>query len=232
MLFGVREFFCLPLRALFSIKTLLKMEKEIRNISEEVRADAESRKVDGYALVFNSLSEDLGGFREQILPEAIDGVIERSDIYALLNHDESRGVLARSRKGKGSLTLEVDEHGLRYKFEAPKTSLGDEVLEYLRRGDISQSSFAFTVDTDEWEKQGDGSYIRTIKKFNRLYDVSPVFEPAYQSTSVKCARFAEVQEADRKALEEAQKKAEEEAKAENEKIRSELAEKYKDYMVK
>lgn len=219
------------------------MEKEIRNISEEVRADAESRKVDGYALVFNSLSEDLGGFREQILPEAIDGVIEQSDIYALLNHDDSRGVLARSRKGKGSLTLEVDEHGLRYRFDAPKTALGDEVLEYLRRGDISQSSFAFTVDADEWEKQGDGSYIRTIKKFCRLYDVSPVFEPAYAATSVKCARFAEIQEADKKALEEAQAKAEAERqaaeaeaeaqrKAQLEEIHKQLVEEYKQYMVK
>ena len=65
------------------------MEKEIRNIGE-IRANAESRNVDGYALVFNSLSEDLGGFREQILPEAVEGVIERSDVMATLNHDATR----------------------------------------------------------------------------------------------------------------------------------------------
>lgn len=188
------------------------MEKEIRNISQEIRAIEDSRTVEGYALVFNSLSEDLGGFREQIDPEAMEGMIAASDIFALLNHSNERGVLARSKYGVGSLELEVDEKGLKYRFEAPKTSLGDEVLEYLKRGDISQSSFAFTVDSDQWDKQEDGSYIRTIKKFHRLYDVSPVFTPAYSATSVACARFAEIQEADRKALEEA--KAEEERLAE------------------
>lgn len=182
------------------------MEKETRYLSNEIRAVAEpekqSRKIEGYALVFDSSSQDLGGFVERILPEALDGVIEKSDIYALLNHSSERGVLARSRYGEGSLKLSVDERGLKFSFEAPMTALGDEVLEYLRRGEISQSSFAFTVDSDNWEKKPDGNYVRTILKFNRLFDVSPVFEPAYPGTSVKCARFAEIQEADRKAMEE------------------------------
>lgn len=185
------------------------MEKEIRSI--EIRTaseDKDSRTIEGYALVFNSLSEDLGGFREQIIPEAVDGMIEASDILALLNHDQSRGVLARSRYGVGSLNLEIDEVGLKYRFEAPHTALGDEVLEYLRRGDITSSSFAFVIETDNWDKQSDGTYIRTIKKFRRLYDVSPVFEPAYQHTTV-CARFAEIQEEERKAAEEAMRLAEE-----------------------
>lgn len=185
------------------------MEKEIRSI--EIRTaseDKDSRTIEGYALVFNSLSEDLGGFREQIIPEAVDGMIEASDILALLNHDQSRGVLARSRYGVGSLNLEIDEVGLKYRFEAPHTALGDEVLEYLRRGDITSSSFAFVIETDNWDKQSDGTYIRTIKKFRRLYDVSPVFEPAYQQTTV-CARFAEIQEEERKAAEEAMRLAEE-----------------------
>lgn len=185
------------------------MEKEIRSI--EIRTafeDKDSRTIEGYALVFNSLSEDLGGFREQIIPEAVDGMIEASDILALLNHDQSRGVLARSRYGVGSLNLEIDEVGLKYRFEAPHTALGDEVLEYLRRGDITSSSFAFVIETDNWEKQSDGTYIRTIKKFHRLYDVSPVFEPAYQQTTV-CARFAEIQEEEKKQAEEAMRLAEE-----------------------
>lgn len=176
------------------------MEKELRYIDSEIRA-SEDRSVDGYALLFNTLSRNLGGFREKIDPEAADGVLEASDIMALLNHDSSRGILARSRYGVGSLTLSVDEKGLRYTFSAPHTALGDECLEYLRRGDITQSSFAFTVKEDSWEKQEDGTYIRTIKKFDRLYDVSPVFEPAYFGTEVKCARFAEIQEEERLANE-------------------------------
>lgn len=207
------------------------MEQEVRNYNLDVRALDESRSVEGYALVFNSLSEDLGGFREQIDANALDGVLERSDVMALLNHDSSRGILARSRYGEGSLTLTVDEKGLRYNFEAPHSALGDEVLEYLKRGDINQSSFAFTVSSDSWEKQSDGSYLRTITGFDRLYDVSPVFTPAYAATSVKCARFAEIQEEERleneRLMKEAEERAaEEEAKKEEEKKEA-LAEYYK-----
>lgn len=195
------------------------MEKEIRNIGE-IRANVESRNVDGYAMVFNTLSENLGGFREQILPEAVDGVIESSDVMAVLNHDASRGILARSRYGNGSLTLQADEKGLRYTFDAPHTALGDECLEYLRRGDITQSSFAFVVAEDSWEKQSDGTYIRTIRRFDKLYDVSPVFTPAYAETSVSCRSFDEFKaEEERKEAEaraeaerlEAEKRAQEEA---------------------
>ena len=191
------------------------MEKEIRNISE-IRANVESRNVDGYAMVFNTLSENLGGFREQILPEAVDGVIERSDVMAVLNHDASRGILARSRYGNGSLTLQADEKGLRYTFDAPHTALGDECLEYLRRGDINQSSFAFVVAEDSWEKQSDGTYIRTIRKFDKLYDVSPVFTPAYAETSVSCRSFDEFK------AEEERKEAE--ARAEAERLEAEKRE--------
>ena len=207
------------------------MEKEVRNYNLDVRALDESRSVEGYALVFNSLSEDLGGFREQIDANALDGVLERSDVMALLNHDSSRGILARSRYGEGSLTLTVDEKGLRYNFEAPHSALGDEVLEYLRRGDINQSSFAFTVSSDSWEKQSDGSYLRTITGFDRLFDVSPVFTPAYAATSVKCARFSEIlsqeaEENERLMKEAEERAAEEEAKKEEEKKEA-LAEYYK-----
>lgn len=205
------------------------MEKEIRSINTEVRAIEDSRIIEGYALVFNSLSEDLGGFREKILPEAMDGMIEKSDILALLNHSKDRGVLARSRYGKGSLALEIDEVGLKYRFEAPHTALGDEVLEYLRRGDITSSSFAFVLEEDEWTKQDDGSYLRTIKKFRRLYDVSPVFEPAYAATSA-CKRFAEIQEEERKAIEEAKRIAEEKRAEELKTYYNNLKEENKDYL--
>ena len=200
------------------------MNKEVRSV--EVRAVEDSRTVEGYALVFNSLSKDLGSFREVILPESLDGVIEQSDIMALLNHDNSRGILARSRYGKGSLSLEIDEHGLKYRFEAPKTSLGDELLEYLRRNDITSSSFAFSVSEDNWKKEPDGTYIRTITKFNRLYDVSPVFEPAYDATSVVCARFDEIKEEERIANEKAIQEAEERAAAEEAEKRAKLEEYY------
>lgn len=162
------------------------MIKEIRNSNNEITPiSPESRTVSGYAIVFNSDSNDLGGFIERIDPNSLDGVVEKSDVLCLLNHNEDRGVLARSNKGEGSLTLEIDEIGLKYTFEAPNTALGDELLEGLRRGDISTSSFAFTVGKDSWSKMENGTYLRTINSINELFDVSPVYRAAYDATSVK-----------------------------------------------
>ena len=157
---------------------------EYRNFNVELRGEEESRHVEGYGSVFNSRSLDLGGFQEIIAPGAFDGVIERSDVKALLDHDPKRGILARSRNGQGSLQLSVDERGLRYEFDAPHTNLGDEVVEGLKRGDYSQSSFAFTVEDETWTKEDDGTYLRTINKIGGLYDISIVANPAYTDTSV------------------------------------------------
>lgn len=163
-----------------------KIEKEIRNIALKInRSDKESRMVEGTAIVFDTDSIDLG-FIEQIAPEAIDeDTIARSDVFCYLNHDESRGVLARCNNGKGSLDLWLAEDGLHYRFEAPKTQLGDELLSYLDRGEITSSSFAFTVasDGDIWSKDINNKLHRRITKIDRLFDVSPVFQPAYSTTS-------------------------------------------------
>lgn len=157
-------------------------KREIRNTLAAVTIDEESRTVEGYALLFNISSDGLD-IEEVIEPGALDGVIERSNVFALLNHDERRGILARSKKGAGTLSLTVDGKGLRYRFEAPKTALGDELLEYLKRGEVTESSFAFSVAEDLWERKGE-SWKRTIKKFNELYDISPVYDAAYSKTTV------------------------------------------------
>ena len=158
--------------------------KERRMFEENITAQPESRKVEGYAVVFNSESNDLGGFKEVIEPTALEGVVAISDVLCLLNHNEDKGVLARSKNGSGSLSLVVDEKGLRYSFEAPNTNLGDELLEGLRRGDITTSSFAFRVGKDRWDKKSDGTYLRTICSISELFDVSPVYRAAYDATSV------------------------------------------------
>ena len=209
------------------------MNRETRQLQLNYRSDVESRKIEGVAIVFNALSQDLNGFREQILPEAIEGVIEQSDIFFLYNHTSERGFLARSKFGVGSLHTEVREDGVYFSFDAPRTALGDEVLEHLKRGDLNQCSFAFSVEKDEWEKQTDGTYIRTIKKFNRLYDMSLVDTPAYSQTSA-CARFAEIQEEERleneRLMKEAEERAAQEAKAKLEEYYNSIREKNKDYM--
>ena len=160
---------------------------EIRSFNIELRDEPESRHIEGYGSVFNERSLDLGGFVEMIAPGAFDGVIERSDVKCYLDHNPEKGILARSRNGKGSLSLVVDEKGLQYSFDAPHTNLGDEVVEGLKRGDYSQSSFAFTVDDEVWTKEADGTYLRTITKIGGLYDVSIVANPAYEGT--QCVRF-------------------------------------------
>ena len=73
---------------------------------------------------------------------------------------------------------------MKYTFDAPRTALGDELLENLRRGEINQSSFAFTVREDKWTKKEDGTWKRNIIQFDELYDVSPVYYAAYSKTSV------------------------------------------------
>lgn len=159
--------------------------KEIR-LGDNANTSNDNRHIEGYAIVFNSLSNDLGGFREIIEQGAItEELIKNSDILCLMNHDIKRGVLARSYQGRGSLKLEIDEHGLHYSFDAPNTDLGDEVLEGIRRGDISKCSFAFVCGEDNWTKDENGEYIRHVKKIKNLYDVSLVYHPAYDETEVK-----------------------------------------------
>lgn len=160
---------------------------EVRAIRSTPVVNPDSRTVEGYAVVFNSQSEDLG-FYETINPAAItEDVLMRSDVFCLFNHDQDK-VLARSKYGTGSLQLQLDEQGLKYTFQAPNTDIGNSLLEYLRRGDIDSSSFAFTVSTDEgsevWTTGTDGRQYREILKIDELHDVSPVWNPAYSSTSV------------------------------------------------
>ena len=162
------------------------MEKVVRNLGE-VNISKESRKVEGYALLFNTQSKFIGWYETIERGAITDEVINNSDVFALFNHDRNK-VLARSEYGKGSLKLEIDEKGLKYSFEAPKTALGDELLEYLERGDIHQSSFAFMVDfgddTMVKREYRDGDIYYTIKHIPVLLDVSPVWQPAYAETYV------------------------------------------------
>lgn len=157
------------------------IEKRAFGSNIEIRAEGENETptISGYASVFNRMSENLGGFREIIAPGAFDNVLD-NDVRALFNHD-ANFLLART--ASGTLRLSVDEEGLRYEFEPPNTTAGRDLVESMKRGDITQSSFAFTVRSDSWEER-DGTMIRTIDKVDRLFDVSPVTYPAYPDASV------------------------------------------------
>ena len=159
------------------IKKVDKGERRFLDI--EFRAKEDSRTIEGYAIVFNKDSENLGGFIERIDPKAVEGRLN-DDVVALLNHDQNF-VLARNGV---TMDLELDEYGLKYRFDAPNTSAGNDLLENVRLGNIRKSSFAFTVDQDEWDLRDSEPDVRTIKRIKRLYDVSPVTYPAYPDTTV------------------------------------------------
>ena len=160
------------------------MKKETRNFN--VSLDNDSRILSGYAAVFNSESKDLGGFTEMISPTAFEGVIERSDVFAVLDHDRNK-VLARSKMGKGSLELNIDQKGLQFRFESPNTTLGNDVLSMVKRGDLTDASFCFTVEDESWQKREDGSYLRTINKIGDLFDVSVCYNGAYPESYTEVA---------------------------------------------
>lgn len=161
-----------------NLKNYNQMEKRIFNIETRVDSTEDGRDlVVGHASVYDSRSNNLGGFYEFIERGAFtEELINTSDVRALINHDPN---LILARNTSGTLKLTADERGLKYEFEMPETSYGKDLAISMKRGDITQSSFAFTVAEDDWSTDDEGNNIRTIKKIDRLYDVSPVTYPAY-----------------------------------------------------
>jgi uncharacterized protein len=140
--------------------------------------------IEGYAAKFDS--ETVIGhfwqFREKILPGAFDEVLQ-DDIRALFNHDPNQ-ILARSKNGQGTLTLSVDEVGLKYSFTTPDRTYARDLQDAIDKGDVSQSSFAFKIKEQRWIEREGEMELREIVKFERLFDVSPVTYPAYADTEV------------------------------------------------
>lgn len=172
------------------------MKTEIRSFSEEramPKVAEGTRIIEGYAVVFEKESRMMfdwwegKSFVEVIKRGAVsDADFKNWDIKALAEHDRSR-LLARSFNGVGSLSLSVDEYGVKYRFEAPNTQEGENALELIRRGDIFGSSFAYTTDESEnvkYTKREDGSMLREVTKLDKMYDVSIVTDPAYFGTDV------------------------------------------------
>ncbi len=163
----------------------MKTKTERRTIQitdlRTIRADGEKPKITGYAAVFNSLSEDLGGFREKIAPLAFKGAIKEGETRMLWNHNSD---LVLGRQSAGTLTLKEDKHGLKIENVPPDTQLGRDAMVSIGRGDVTEMSFGFRVEKDEWEEKKSGETIRTILKIQSLLDVSPVTYAAYQNTEV------------------------------------------------
>ena len=148
----------------------------------EVRAAGDdSLVVEGYASNFD-VEYDLGYFKESVARGAFDNVLE-DDVRFLLNH--TGAPLARTTNG--TLELSVDETGLKYRAALADTQDGRDLYKLIKRGDITQSSFAFTIDEDTWSEDRS---TRTITKIGRLLDTSAVTYPASPSTTVAARNMA------------------------------------------
>lgn len=162
-----------------------KLERRVMPVTE-LRVDGDptgEQRIVGYAAVFDSDSEDLGGFIERIAPGAFSSALETSDIRALFNHDPNY-VLGRNRSG--TLDVKEDDKGLWMEVTPPDAQWARDLMVSINRGDISQMSFAFRIEKggDEWEKPTTGPMRRTIKRVKEVADVSPVTYPAYPDTQV------------------------------------------------
>jgi len=161
-----------------------------------VEGDEDERpKIVGHAAVFNELSEPLWGFRERILPGAFKEAIKQDDVRALWNHDPNY-VLGRNKAG--TLRLAEDDRGLAVEIDPPDTQWARDLLVSIRRGDVNQMSFAFTVVDEEFSKEN-GENIRILKKV-RLHDVSVVTFPAYPQTDVQVRSILQASGIDWEAL--------------------------------
>lgn len=148
----------------------------------EIRKDEEtgSTKLVSHAPPWESMSVDLGGFREKFERGAFNNLDQ--DIVATFDHNDSQLL---GRTAAGTLSVAEDDDGLRYEVDLPDTTAGRDLSALVERGDIRGSSFEFAVAAggESWSEDDEGNPIRTITNA-RLYQVGPVVNPAYQDTSV------------------------------------------------
>lgn len=164
----------------------LSINDDAGNVSVYIEErDGESPKIRGIAPPWESLSVNLGGFREQFLPTAFDKVLSKRkiDVPLLFNHDDSK-VLARTTNG--TLRIEKTDKGLAFEADPVATPTAAEVVTLIRSKTIFGSSFAFTVDPkgETWHEDDRGNVTRTISEASGLYDLSPVTRAAYPNSSV------------------------------------------------
>ena len=203
------------------------MEKELRFVRSDITIEFSERIVSGYAIRFMEESVDLGGFIERIHPEAISiDQIRNSDIFALFNHEDG---MVLGRTGAGTLKLDLREDGLYYEINVPNTVAGNELLEHIKRGEMYGTSFAFSLPSDGsgevWSKGEDGNIYRDITNIEFIWEISPVFEPAYPTTTVSARSLEKIQELNdmikekielrKEEVKEPEKEMQKEQKAEN-----------------
>ena len=195
---------------------------------EAGQGEAESRTITGYAILFNTPSAPLYEYddeeeREVIAPGAVtQELLDASDIKFTMYHNRQI-ILARSKCGNGTLKYRIDEKGVAFEFEAPKTADGDTALELVRRGDISGCSFAFRthyydrsyVERSVERVDGKTKITYTVRSMIGIYDFTLAADPAYPDTNC---------EAEQRELVSHLREPEEDPKKENEKMREQVQE--------
>jgi len=152
-------------------------EVRTNSVDFEVRAEGDGMTFTGYASVFNSPSEDLGGFVEYVAPGAFKRSLQsRNEVKLLWNHDS--GEPLASLRG-GTMQLVEDEIGLRVTAKLPNTTRGRDIAELLRTKVIDSMSFGFNVIKDSWSRDGQTRTLESV----RLFETSIVSFPAYSATT-------------------------------------------------
>lgn len=166
------------------------METRTVPLGELRFADGDDPVVEGRAIVFDELSVDFGGWVERFAPGSIE---LDDDLLILFDHDTS---MVLGRTSSGTATAGIDERGVTFRAEPPSTSWWADLQVSMKRGDISQCSFAFMCEDDNLLFDSDlNTVVRTVTKA-RVSELSIVAMPAYpQTSSVARERVAEVRSA-------------------------------------
>lgn len=154
--------------------------KEMREYrSMEMKSTEESYKVEGYASTFEPyvlFVDDGKEYSERIAPDAFDGA-DMSDVVFRIDHEGS----VYARTSAGTVTLDVDEHGLHNVTDLSRTAKARELYEDIKAGNYPKMSFAFTVAEDHYERD---TRTRVIDKVAKVFDISPVSFPANPTTEL------------------------------------------------
>ena len=165
-------------------------QREVRTITAAqpmtVRTTSDgSKQIGGYAIVWNSLSTDLGGFKEICSPKMLDRTLrENPDVLALRDH---RTDLLIGRTTAKTLQLETDSTGLAFTITLPATSIGDDTAENVRVRNLTGCSFGFATREDSWAVDDNGNVVRTLLDVD-LYEISITSFPAYAATTATTLR--------------------------------------------
>jgi uncharacterized protein len=161
------------------------MKTEVRHLNSrfELRKAGDKRTLTGLAAPYNSLSEDLGNFRERIKPGAFTATLSNNpDVQLTADHDLSVSkVLART--AAGTMALSESQRGLELEADLPNTTFADDVLSLIERGDVNGLSISFSADDDDWTQER-GAVIRTLNAVTLGREISVVAAPAYSATSI------------------------------------------------